>query len=156
MDNSFDFYWRTTRNLLIRISSHYDKWAVVVHSVAKIFESLSDEQSMKLFTTIALQGIYSTELRTQVVLTRKQYYSRISRMIKVGLIKRRSGKLVMTAFGKIVWESQKIVEAANKNQWKLKVIDSIDVSEELPKDERRKLLDNLIENRYMREILSKD
>jgi hypothetical protein len=156
MDNSFDFYWRTTRNLLIRISSHYDKWAVVVQSVAKIFESLSDEQSMKLFTTIALQGIYSTELRTQVVLTRKQYYSRISRMIKVGLIKRRSGKLVMTAFGKIVWESQKIVEAANKNQWKLKVIDSIDVSEELPKDERRKLLDNLIENRYMREILSKD
>jgi hypothetical protein len=77
-------------------------------------------------------------------------------MIKVGLIKRRSGKLVMTAFGKIVWESQKIVEAANKNQWKLKVLDSIDVSEELPKDERRKLLDNLIENRYMREILSKD
>jgi hypothetical protein len=77
-------------------------------------------------------------------------------MIKVGLIKRRSGKLVMTAFGKIVWESQKIIEAANKNQWKLKVLDSIDVSEELPKDERRKLLDNLIENRYMREILSKD
>jgi hypothetical protein len=127
-----------------------------VQSVAKIFESLSDEQSVKLFTTIAAQGIYSTELRTQVVLTRKQYYSRISRMIKVGLIKRRSGKLVMTAFGKIVWESQKIVEAANKNQWKLKVLDSIDVSEELPKDERRKLLDNLIENRYMREILSKD
>jgi hypothetical protein len=127
-----------------------------VQSVAKIFESLSDEQSVKLFTTIAAQGSYSTELRTQVVLTRKQYYSRISRMIKVGLIKRRSGKLVMTAFGKIVWESQKIVEAANKNQWKLKVLDSIDVSEELPKDERRKLLENLIENRYMREILSKE
>jgi hypothetical protein len=156
MDNSFDFYWCTTRNLLIRFHSHYDKWAVVVQSVAKIFESLSDEQSVKLFITIASHGIYSTELRTQVVLTRKQYYSRISRMIKVGLIKRRSGKLVMTAFGKIVWESQKIIEAANKNQWKLKVLDSIDVSEELPKDERRKLLDNLIENRYMREILSKD
>lgn len=156
MDNSFDFYWCTTRNLLIRFQSHYDKWAVVVQSVAKIFESLSDEQSVKLFTTIALHGIHSNELRTQVVLTRKQYYSRISRMIKVGLIKRRSGKLVMTAFGKIVWESQKIVEAANKNQWRLKVLDSIDVSEELPKDERRKLLDNLIENRYMREILSKD
>ena len=127
-----------------------------MHSVAKIFESLSDEQSVKLFTTIAAHGIYSTELRAQVDLTRKQYYSRISRMIKVGLIKRRSGKLVLTAFGKIVWESQKIIEAANKSQWKLKVIDSIDVSEELPKDERRKLLDNLIENRYLREILSKD
>jgi hypothetical protein len=156
VDIFFGFYWCTARNLLIRSHSHYVEWAIVVHSVAKIFESLSDEQSVKLFTTIAAHGIYSTELRTQVVLTRKQYYSRISRMIKVGLIKRRSGKLVLTAFGKIVWESQKMVEAANKNQWKLKVLDSIDVSEELPKDERRKLLDNLIENRYMREILSKD
>jgi hypothetical protein len=156
VDIFFSFYWCSARYLLIRSHSHYDEWAVVVHPVAKIFESLSDEQSVKLFTTIAAHGIYSTELRTQVVLTRKQYYSRISRMIKVGLIKRRSGKLVLTAFGKIVWESQKIVEAANKNQWKLKVLDSIDVSEELPKDERRKLLDNLIENRYMREILSKD
>jgi hypothetical protein len=127
-----------------------------VQSIAKIFESLSDEQSVTLFTTIAAHDIYSTELRTRVVLTRKQYYSRISRMIKVGLIKRRSGKLVLTAFGKIVWESQQIVEAAYKNQWKLKVLDSIDVSDELPKDERRKLLDNLIENRYMREILSKE
>ena len=156
MDIFFGFCCCTARNLLIRSHSQYDEWAVVVHPVAKIFESLSDEQSVKLFTTIAAHGIYSTELRAQVDLTRKQYYSRISRMIKVGLIKRRSGKLVLTAFGKIVWESQKIVEAANKNQWKLKVLDSIDVSEELPKDERRKLLDNLIENRYMREILSKD
>ena len=130
--------------------------AVVVQSVAKIFESLSDEQSVKLFATIAANGIYSIELRNQVVLTRKQYYSRISRMVKVGLIKRRSGKLVLTAFGKIVWEVQKIIEVGNKNQWKLKVLDSIDISEELPKDERRKLLDNLIENRYMREILYKD
>ena len=94
-----------------------------MQSVAKIFESLSDEQSVKLFTAIAAHDIYSTELRTQLVLTRKQYYSRISRMIKVGLVKRRSGKLILTAFGKIVSESQQIVEAANKNQWKLKVLD---------------------------------
>jgi hypothetical protein len=75
-------------------------------------------------------------------------------MIRVGLIKRRQGKLVLTAFGRIVYESQKFLEIASNNQWKLKVIDSIDVSEELPKEERRKLLDNLIENRRIREILS--
>ena len=152
-DISFGFYWCRARNLLIRFHSHYDIWAVIVQSVAKIFESLSDEQSVKLFTAIAAHDIYGTELRTQLVLTRKQYYSRISRMIKVGLVKRRSGKLILTAFGKIVSESQQIVEAAIKNQWKLKVLD---VSEDLPKDERRKLLDNLIENKYMREILCKE
>ncbi len=129
---------------------------VVVRSVADIFESLSDEQSFMLFSTIAIGGINSVELRRKVSLSRKQYYSRISRMIRVGLIKRRSGKLVVTAFGRIVFKSQKIVEDANKNQWKLKVLDSIDVSNELPREERVKLLDSLFENTRLKEILSKE
>lgn len=126
----------------------------MIQSVSKIFESLSDEQSVTLFTTIAKRGISSVELRNTVSLTRKQYYSRLSRMVRVGLIRRRSGKLVVTAFGKIVYKSQRIVEDANNNQWKLKVLDSIDLSEEIPREERKKLLDNLIENRHLKEILS--
>src|SRR5918992_2889099 len=124
--------------------------------VAKIFESLSDEQSVELFTIIAKEGINSIELRTKAPLSRKQYYSRLSKMIRVGLVKRRSGKLVLTAFGKIVFKSQKIVEAASSSQWKLKVLDSIDVAEDIPKEERRKLLDNLIENKEIKEILAED
>ena len=127
-----------------------------MHSVAEIFESLSDEQSVKLFNTIASERVNSVELRTKGPLTRKQYYSRLSRMTRVGLIKRRSGKLFLTAFGKIVYESQKLIEAANKAQWKFKVLDSVDVSEELPKEEREKLLDNLIENSHIKEILAKE
>ncbi len=125
-----------------------------MHSIANVFESLSDEHSVKLFTIIAAQSPDTTDLRGKVSLTRKQYYSRISRMIGVGLIKRIQGKLVLTAFGKIVYESQKFLEVATNSQWKLKVIDSIDLSDELPKEERRKLLDDLIENRRIREILS--
>jgi predicted transcriptional regulator len=125
-----------------------------VNSIANIFESLSDEQSVNLFSIIAAQSPHSNDLRAKVSLTRKQYYSRISRMIKVGLIKRRQGRLVLTAYGKIVYESQKFLELANNSQWKLKVIDSIDLSDGLPKEERRKLLDNLIENRRIKEILS--
>ena len=124
-----------------------------MHSVAEIFESLSDEQSVKLFNTIASERVNSVEMRAKVPLTRKQYYSRLSRMIRVGLIKRRSGKLFLTAFGKIVFESQKLIEAANNAQWKFKVLDSVDVSEELPKEEREKLLDNLIEYSHIKEIL---
>jgi uncharacterized Fe-S cluster-containing MiaB family protein len=77
-------------------------------------------------------------------------------MTRAGMIKRRGGKLVLTAFGKIVYESQKIVESANNSQWKLKALDSVDASEELPKEERKKLLDNLIENDYIKEILSEE
>jgi hypothetical protein len=50
---------------------------------------------------------------------------------------------------------KKIIESTNSSQWKLKVIDSIEGSEELPKEERIKLLDNLIENKFIKELLSK-
>lgn len=126
----------------------------MVQSVANIFNSLSDEQSVMLFTTIATKSISSVELRSKISLTRKQYYSKLSRMVRVGLIKRRSGKLVVTALGKIVYELQKVVQDAYNNHWKLKVLDSIEMSEELPREERKKLMDNLIEDSRLKQILS--
>lgn len=125
-----------------------------MQSVANIFNSLSDEQSIMLFTTIATKSINGVELRSKVSLTRKQYYSKLSRMVRVGLIKRRSGKLVVTTLGKIVYELQKVVQDAYKNHWKLKVLDSIEMSEELPREERMKLMDNLIEDSRLKQILS--
>ena len=122
--------------------------------VAQVFESLSDNVSLELFTTIAHESINSVILRNKIKITRKQYYSRLSKMMKAGLIKRRSGKLVLTAFGKIVNEVQTTVQNASKNQWKLRAIDSIELSDELPKEERKKLLESLIDNKQIREILS--
>ena len=122
--------------------------------VAQVFESLSDNVSLELFTTIAHESINSVILRNKMKITRKQYYSRLSKMMKAGLIKRSSGKLVLTAFGKIVNEVQMTVQNASKNQWKLRAIDSIELSDELPKEERKKLLESLIDNRQIREILS--
>ena len=122
--------------------------------VAQVFESLSDNVSLELFTTIAHESIISVILRNKIKITRKQYYSRLSKMMKAGLIKRSSGKLVLTAFGKIVNEVQTTVQNASKNQWKLRAIDSIELSDELPKEERKKLLESLIDNRQIREILS--
>ena len=126
----------------------------MVQSVANIFNSLSDEQSVLLFTTIATKSISSVELRSKISLTRKQYYSKLSRMVRVGLIKRKSGKLVVTTLGKIVYELQKVVQDAYNNHWKLKVLDSIEMSEELPREERKKLMDNLIDDSRLKQILS--
>jgi hypothetical protein len=122
--------------------------------VAKVFESLSDNVSLGLFTTIAHESINSVILRNKVKITRKQYYSRLSKMMKAGLIKRNNGKLVVTAFGKIVYKVQETIENASNNQWKLRAIDSIELSDELPGEERRQLLESLIDNKQLREILS--
>ena len=126
---------------------------VMVQSLANVFNSLSDEQSVLLFTTIAMRSIDSTELRSKISISPKQYYSRLSRMVRVGLIKRRNGKLIVTTFGKIVYDLQKVAQDACNIQWKLKVLDSVEASDVLPKEERLKLLDSLIENTQLREIL---
>jgi DNA-binding Lrp family transcriptional regulator len=125
-----------------------------MHEVAKVFDSLSDNVSLGLFTTIAHESINSVALRNKVKITRKQYYSRLSKMVKAGLIKRNNGKLVITAFGKIVNKVKETVEDASSNQWKLRAIDSIEYSDELPGEERRQLLESLIDNKQLREILS--
>jgi hypothetical protein len=121
---------------------------------SKVFESLSDNLSLGLFRTIAQDSISSVILRSRVKSTRKQYYSRLSKMMKAGLVKRNNGKLVLTAFGKIVYRVQETVENASSNQWKLRAIDSIELSDELPAEERRQLIESLIDNKQLREILS--
>ena len=96
-------------------------------SETKIMSTISDEHSLNLFRTIALakndNGVALTSKTKE--LTRKQYYSRMSRMIKVGLVKRKNGKYSLTSLGKVVHESGRIIEEALKEYWKLRAIDSI-------------------------------
>lgn len=119
----------------------------------KVLTSISDKESLELFRFIATNNEDSEGLRTKTSLTRKQYYSRLSRMTKAGLVKRKKGKHFLTAFGKVVYDAQTIIEKAVNNYWKLKAIDSLEVSNDLPKEERLKLIDSLLDNNHIKEIL---
>jgi DNA-binding HxlR family transcriptional regulator len=123
--------------------------------LAKVLKSISDEESLELFRSIGTNGTDSVSLRNKIKITRKQYYSRMSRLMKVGLIKRKNGKHTLTAFGKVIYDTQITIEDAINSYWKLKAIDSLEVSDDLPLVERKKLIDSLIENINIREILAK-
>jgi len=60
-------------------------------------------------------------------LTRKQYYSRLSALLKAGIVKRVKGKYSLTAFGVIVYHAQGIIGKAVDEYWKLKTIDLLDL-----------------------------
>jgi predicted transcriptional regulator len=124
-----------------------------MHTVDSILASISDKQSLELFRYIAVTNGNSENLRTKINLTRKQYYSRLSRMTKAGIVKRKNGKHSLTAFGKVVYDAQTIIEKAVNSYWKLKAVDSLDMSDDLPKEERIKLIDNLLDNKDIKEIL---
>ena len=124
-------------------------------SVVEILEAISDVKSLKLFNTIATKGGNSDDLSVQLKLSRKEYYSRMSRLMKTGMVKRKNGKHFLTAFGKIVYDAQVTVKKAVESYWKLKAIDSIDLSDEITVKERDKLIHTLLDDVEIREILSK-
>jgi predicted transcriptional regulator len=126
----------------------------MLHTADSVLTAISDKQSLELFRYIAVTNGDSDTLRDKLNLTRKQYYSRLSRMTKAGLVKRKNGKHFLTAFGKVVYDAQTIIEKAVNNFWKLKAVDSLELSGDLPEEERLKLIDGLLDNKEIKEILS--
>jgi hypothetical protein len=126
---------------------------VLQQTADKVITAISDKESLELFRIIAINSEDSDGLRTKTNLTRKQYYSRLSRMTKAGLVKRKKGKHSLTAFGKVIYDAQTIIEKAVINYWRLKAIDSLEVSNDLPEEERIKLIDSLLDNNHIKEIL---
>jgi len=122
---------------------------------AAVLRSIADDKSLELFRTVALEMIDSKDLKNRTRLTRKQYYSRLSRMTRTGLLRKKNGKYILTTFGKIVYDSQMTIQNALNNYWKLKAIDSLEMSNELPKEEQQKLIETLLDNQEIKEILVK-
>src|SRR5919202_100167 len=124
-------------------------------TAATIIRTIADDKSLELFRTIAQGTINSENLKSKTKLTRKQYYSRLSRMTKAGLVRKKSGKYLLTAFGKIVYDAQATIDTALTSYWKLRAIDSLEMSNELPKEEQQKLIDALLDNQEIKGILVK-
>jgi hypothetical protein len=128
----------------------------MVLSTTDVLKVISDKESLELFRTVALGKQDTDNLigKSKAKLTRKQYYSRMSKLMKAGLIQRKNGKHTLTAFGKIIYNIVQIkIENAVNNYWKLKAIDSLEASDHLPLEERKKLIDNLLDNQEIKDIL---
>ena len=123
--------------------------------LANILKAIADDKSLVLFNTIAIAGGDSDILIRRLGLTRKQYYSRISAMLKAGLISRKNRRYHLTSFGEIVYEAQLMIGRAANTIWKLKAIDSLETEHKLPADERNKIINTLIDNQDIIKILVK-
>jgi len=123
-------------------------------SIADVLDTISDDKSLVLFNTIALSNSDGRDiLISKLKLTRKQYYSRISKLVKVDLVVRRNGKYFLTSLGKIVYDAQKIIGNAVGDYWKLKAVDTLEITDQMPKEEYNEIINALIENEKIKEGL---
>ena len=112
-----------------------------------ILSTISERKGSDIFKSIATMTTNTDVLITKLKLTRKQYYSRMSNLVKLGLVKRQNGRYLLTSFGKVIYGSYMSLEgridAALDSYWKLKAIDSL----ELPStEERNKVISILLDN----------
>ena len=127
--------------------------------IASILKKISDDKALILFNHIAVSdGDRYIPLR-EMNLTTKQYYSRISGLLSVGLIRRDKGKYSLTLLGKVVYDSQMTIGKTLAYYWKLKAIESVEttasVTTGLPEGELVQLINALIDNHQIKDILLK-
>ena len=131
-------------------------------STADVLRCVSDEKALSLFKAIAVsqnQDSSSITLMTKLTLSRKQYYSRMQKLMRAGLIIKRvdDGKYHFTSLGKIIFDIYGKIETAIKYYWKLKAIDSIMMmsveGKKLPAHECQRIIDTLIHNQEIKDIL---
>jgi hypothetical protein len=122
-------------------------------SAGDIIQSISDSKSLDLFCSIAKGNMESEELKETKGLSRKQFYTRTSQLLKQGLIQRNKGSFSLTSLGIIVYHAQIIIEAGVNNYWKLKAIDSIESSGEIVEQERVKIIKTILDDNTVQDIL---
>lgn len=112
-----------------------------------ILSAISERKGSDIFKSIATATANTDVLITKLKLSRKQYYSRMSNLVKLGLVKRQNGRYLLTSFGKVIYSSYMSLEAkideALDSYWKLKAMDSLEFPS---KEERNKVMPVLIDN----------
>jgi ATP-dependent protease HslVU (ClpYQ) peptidase subunit len=125
-------------------------------SVVEVLSLLSDTRSLTLFNHIAsLKGkVDGAVVFRALNLTPRQYYDRLSRLQRCGLVTRKQGIYSITAFGKAIFDAHDLIGIALKTYWKLSAIDSLQSSGALTKIDFVKLLNSLSGIEKIRQILA--
>jgi hypothetical protein len=120
---------------------------------------LSDAKSLTMFQLIASSspgGLRTMELNRALRITLKHFYMRISNLVSAGLARLQGGRYFMTSFGKLIVASLDIMGKTSANFEKLVAIDSMEtpnIANNMPEEERRRIVEILISNRQIKEIL---
>ncbi len=110
--------------------------------VEQIFKALGEDVSLRLFR-LASVGIEPTvEFLQKTGLTRKQFYTRLQNLVKLGLVQKKHGVYTLTTLGTMVQNIQlKPLEELVDSYWKLQAIEMLKSANKIPEEERSRLIE---------------
>ena len=87
-------------------------------------------------------------------LTRKQYYDRSSRLLKIGLIRKENREFNLTSFGQLVDNSQLKIASALEHSSELKAIDILISDPGMSEDQQNSIIDKLIDDPEIKMLIT--
>jgi len=118
---------------------------------SEIFNILSDSNTLTLFNAIASKS--AQELIPKLNITDKQYSVIISSLNDVGLVRKKDDEIFLTSLGKVFYYFYTKLSIAMDNSWKLKCIDILEESDNVPRTEVNHIINIIIADNIIREIL---
>jgi hypothetical protein len=93
---------------------------------------------------------------SQTKVTRKQFYSNMSRLVnKTGLISRKHGRYVLSNYGRVVFHSLDIINRGSKYFWALKALEKDEFSAgDIPAEQILEISARLIKDKDIQKIVS--
>jgi hypothetical protein len=117
-----------------------------------VLAAISDQLSMDIVTAISNDVTNSDNLMQVLDLTRKRYYSRSSRLLKIGIISRKNGNIILTSFGQLVYKAQLKIATAFSHSSELRMIDVIKSHSGMSDDEQKRIIDKIIEDSELKNL----
>lgn len=134
------------------IMKHKVKSASV--SNLQILQVISDQICINILNAIAKDTTNSESLMKLLNLTRKQYYNRSSRLLKIGLIKKENREFKLTSFGQLVHHSQLKIASALEHSSELKAIDVLRSDSWMSEDQQNSIIDKLIDDPEIKMLIT--
>ena len=119
-----------------------------------VLKTISDQISMDIITAIS-NGVTNSEHLMQILdLTHKQYHSRSSRLLNIGIINRKDGGVILTSFGRLIYNAQTKIAAAFSHSSELRLIDAIKSHSGMSEDQQKSVIDKLIDNSDIKDLIA--
>ena len=115
-------------------------------SKLQVLKVISDQISIDIVAAISNNVTNSDNIMQLLDLTRKQYSSRCSRLSNIGLVSKQNGEMMLTSFGRIVYNAQLKIANAFSHSSQLRIIDAIKSHSGLSEDQQKIIIDKLLDD----------
>jgi DNA-binding HxlR family transcriptional regulator len=118
-----------------------------------VLEAISDRLSMDIITSISNDVTNPSNLMQLLDLSPKEYYSRTSTLLKIGLISRKNGEIVLSSFGRVIYKAQLKIATAFSHSSELRMIDAIKSHSGMSDDEQNMIIDKLLDDSELKNLI---